>query len=106
LFSSVRVPSGFFERARGLIGRKPLADSEAWWFENCAGVHMFGMHYRIDVVFLDASGQVVKLSEGLRPFAFSACAKASSVLELRMGNARVKGIAVGQTLEVKACTTD
>jgi uncharacterized membrane protein (UPF0127 family) len=63
---------------------------------------MFGMHYPIDVVFLDAQKRVVKLSERLPPFAMSACLSADSVLEIAAGGARAKGLRVGQQLEIVA----
>jgi hypothetical protein len=102
LFSRVERPLGFWRRARGLIARAPLAPNEAWWFERCNSIHMFGMLHSIDVLFLDASGRVLKMSERLPPFAMSACLKAKSVLEIAAGNAREKGIAVGQQLEIAA----
>lgn len=100
LFSSVSRPRSFWQRARGLIGRPPPAEHEAWWFERCNSIHMFGMHYPIDVVFLDASHKVLKLSERLPPFGLSACPRADSVLEIAAGGARTKGLRVGQQLEI------
>ena len=100
LFTTVSRPSNFWQRARGLIGRSPPASDEAWWFERCNSIHMFGMHYPIDVVFLDAERRVVKLAERLLPVARSACLGADSVLEIAAGSARAKGLRVGQRLEI------
>ena len=100
LFTKVVRPSGFWQRARGLIGRSPPSSDEAWLFERCNSIHMFGMHYPIDVVFLDAERRVLKLSEQLPPFGMSACRKADSVLEIASGGVQVKGLRVGQWLEI------
>jgi uncharacterized membrane protein (UPF0127 family) len=100
LFTSVSRPRSFWQRARGLIGRPPLASHEAWWFERCNSIHMFGMRYPIDVVFLDSGKRVLKLSERLPPFGLSACPRADSVLEIAAGAAHRKGLRVGQQLEI------
>jgi uncharacterized membrane protein (UPF0127 family) len=99
LFSQVERPRTFWRRARGLIGRKRLQSHEAWWFERCNSIHMFGMLFSIDVVFLDASGTILKLKERLPPFGFAVCLRASSVLEIAAGAIRGKAIATGQRLE-------
>jgi hypothetical protein len=96
----VSRPRSFWQRARGLIGHPPPASNEAWWFERCNSIHMVGMRYPIDVVFLDARHRVLKLSERLPPFGFSACPQATSVLEIAAGVARSKGLRVGQQLEI------
>jgi uncharacterized membrane protein (UPF0127 family) len=102
LFSRVRRPSGFWQRARGLIGRPPLGIQEAWWFERCNSIHMLGMLHSIDVMFLDAAGRVLKTRERLPPFAMSACLRAESVIEMASGSIRRKRIAPGQRLEIVA----
>lgn len=100
LFTSISRPRSFWQRARGLIGHPPPGQHEAWWFERCNSIHMFGMHYPIDVVFLDANHRVLKLSERLPPFGLSTCPRADSVLEIAAGGARSKGLRVGQQLEI------
>lgn len=99
LFTSISRPSTFWQRARGLIGRPPPSSHEAWWFERCNSIHMFGMHYPIDVVFLDSGYRVLKLRERIPPFALTACPRADSVLEIAAGLAATKGLKVGQQLE-------
>ena len=54
-------------RARGLIGRPPLADGEALVLTPGRQVHTFGMRYAIDVVFCDADWRVRRVVRGLRP---------------------------------------
>ncbi len=100
LFSRVKRPRTFWSRARGLIGHAPLDNNEAWWFERCNSIHMFGMLQSIDVIFLDTRGTILKLSERLPPFCFSFCLRASSVLEIAAGAIRGKAIATGQQLEI------
>jgi uncharacterized membrane protein (UPF0127 family) len=99
LFSRVRRPAGFLQRARGLIGRPSPTSDEAWWFERCNSIHMFGMHYPIDVIFLDADRRVLKVAERVPPFGFSVCLRADSVIETAAGAARAKRVQVGEQME-------
>jgi uncharacterized membrane protein (UPF0127 family) len=56
------------------------------------------MRYPLDLVYLNASGQVLKCVNGLRPFRFSAARGARHTLELPKGSIRLLGIRVGETL--------
>src|SRR6266481_1803512 len=59
-------------RARGLMGRDSMEPGCGMLFR--AGIiplmwmHMFFMRFPIDIVFLDASGSVLKIDHGLRPW--------------------------------------
>jgi uncharacterized membrane protein (UPF0127 family) len=100
LFARVHRPHGFFCRARGLIARPALQSDQAWWFDRCNSIHMFGMTRRIDVIFLDRAGAVVKLKRQLPPFAVAFCGKAANVVEIAAGGVDQKEIKVGQLLEL------
>jgi uncharacterized membrane protein (UPF0127 family) len=100
LFARVERPRSFFGRARGLIARPALEMDEAWWFDRCNSIHMFGMTRSIDVIFLDRGGTVVKLKRRLPPFAVAFCGKAANVVEAGAGAVDRKGIALGQRLEL------
>ena len=62
----------------------------------CASVHMFGMRYPLDVIYLAADGTVVRIVPGLRPGRASLQRGAASVVEMRQGEASRLGIDVGQ----------
>jgi uncharacterized protein len=64
----------------------------------CNSVHMFGMRYAIDVVFLDASGAATKLVTNLRPWQMSGSFGARSALELSAGSIARLRIVVGSKL--------
>jgi len=63
--------TGFFERARGLLGRPEPTAGGGMVLEPCNSVHMFFMGYALDVVFADASAVVTGLEEDLRPWRMS-----------------------------------
>jgi uncharacterized membrane protein (UPF0127 family) len=57
-----------WQRARGLIGRPPLARGDALVLEPAAQVHTVGMRYAIDVVFCDEQGSVLHVVRRMRPW--------------------------------------
>jgi uncharacterized membrane protein (UPF0127 family) len=76
----------FLERARGLLGRDPLAEGEGMWIAPCRCVHTLGMSYPIDVLFLDEAGRVLGLYSSLPQTRITRFfAKAAGVLELPAG---------------------
>ncbi|MFA6093562.1 MAG: DUF192 domain-containing protein [Elusimicrobiota bacterium] len=87
-------------RAKGLLGRASLAREEGMWIVPCAMIHMIGMRFAIDAVFLDRGLRVLKVSRGLRPWRLSPWVlSAHSVLELSEGAAA--GIEPGHVLELR-----
>lgn len=55
------------ERARGLLGRDPLAPGHALVLEPARQVHTFGMRYPIDVCFCDRGWRVLHVVPAMRP---------------------------------------
>jgi uncharacterized protein len=105
LVSQARRPLTFLARARGLIATRPLTEDEGLWLERCDSIHMFGMHYAIDVVFLRAR-QVQRLCAAVRPMRARWCPRADTVLELRSGAIVRLGLRESDLLEFRstACT--
>lgn len=89
-----RIAATFAARARGLLGR-----SRSWLGEGgvllivpCDSVHTFGMRELIDVAFVAANGEVLKVVSRLSPWRIIGCCGAVAVVE-RFTSA--KGDAVG-----------
>jgi protein-S-isoprenylcysteine O-methyltransferase Ste14/uncharacterized membrane protein (UPF0127 family) len=88
-------------RLRGLLGTPPLASGEGLWIRPCRQVHMFGMRYAIDVVFLDDRLDVLHVVSELRPWAVSPkVPSATSVLELPAGTVARLGLRPGTRLAI------
>lgn len=87
----------FWSRARGLLGRRLLAD-EGLWIRPCNSVHTIGMAYAIDVLFLDKEQRVVRIAHRLATMRFAAARRAHSTLELLGGVAYELGIREGAIL--------
>ena len=97
----VRVADTHWTRMKGLLWTSVLADGEVLWIKPCRQVHMYGMRYPIDVVFLDVSGEVMGVVENLKPNTLSPrVAAAESVLELSCGSIARGAISVGCSLRI------
>src|SRR5512145_1637770 len=82
----LRLAHTHWTRLKGLLGTRSLPPGEGLWLRPCRQVHMFGMRYAIDVVFLDEQQRVVHLVSDLAPGRISPkVGSAASVLELPAG---------------------
>lgn len=89
------------KRRQGLLKHTSLPQGEGLWIVPCEGVHMFGMKFAIDVVFLDKQKRVVKTRPNLGKWGISFCMRAHSVLELPVGIIASTGTAAGDQLELQ-----
>lgn len=99
--SEVIVPASFFQRAKGLLGKKKLLDNESMLFYNCNSVHMFAMKFSLDVIYLDKKFKVVKLVDSLKPWHCSFSAKAKHTLELPLGAITKFNVQLGEQFLIK-----
>ncbi len=99
LASCVEVAGSGAARSRGLLGRKGLATGEALWIIPCEAVHTIGMQFSIDLVYLDRKRRIKKIRENVRPWRFSVCLTAHSVLELPAGALRDQHLHLGDEIE-------
>jgi uncharacterized membrane protein (UPF0127 family) len=92
-----------WDRLLGLLGRRSLDEGEGLWIEPCNSVHMFGMRFAIDVVFVDASSRVVAVVDTLLPWRMTLPVPgARSALELPSGAAARSGTVAGDLLTLEA----
>jgi hypothetical protein len=99
LVSNLRVARNVFARTRGLMFSAKLDPGEGLEIRPCNSIHMMFMRFRIDAVFFDKSGVVVKVAPNLRTWVGLAFGgrRAAGVLELPSGSAHA--IQVGHQLE-------
>ncbi len=100
LLTRVRRPLGLLARARGLIGSAELGTDEGMWFDRCDSIHMFGMRFAIDVVFVREK-HVERLCPDVRPLRARWCRRADSVLELATGSIERLALAPEQPLQFR-----
>lgn len=95
----VWVADRWWLRLRGLLGRSPLREGEGLMLEPCKAVHMVGMRYPIDVVFVDRQGGVVATYHRLQPGSRSHWhQQAALALELRAGTLQATETQTGDAL--------
>ena len=74
-------------RLVGLVGRRDWPAGVALEIPRCRSVHTFGMRFALDLVWLGAGGEVVRVDRAIPPWRVRSCRRARSVLELRAGGA-------------------
>ena len=89
----------WYQRLRGLLGRDGLDDCEGLLLEPCRAVHMMGMRFALDVLFVDREGVVVAVYPGLAPGARTRYHReARAALELPAGTLAATGTVPGDRL--------
>jgi len=100
LGTRVAIADRWWSRARGLLGKSPLAQGEGLFLAPCRAVHMWGMRFALDVAFVDAYGGVVALYHGLRPGGRSRWHRdAHAALEFPAGTLEATGTCEGDALD-------
>ena len=84
--AAVERADSFWRRGIGLLGRAGLPVSAALWLVPCPSIHMFGMRFALDLLFLDADLRIVKVVRQIRPWRMASGGPgAHSVVELATG---------------------
>lgn len=101
LATNARIANSFLARAKGLLGTTELPEGQGLLIDPCNSIHMFGMKYAIDAVFLDKKLKVVAVIDSIAPGKASKLyGSAKSCLELPAGTARQTNTEVGDELEL------
>lgn len=97
--AKVDLATTFFKRLKGLLGTKSLEEDRGLFLSPCKSIHMFGMKYAIDAVFLNKDLKVVELVENIQPGAVSGHYRdALSCLELAQGTIKRVNLEIGDQL--------
>ncbi|TAN24292.1 MAG: DUF192 domain-containing protein [Acidobacteria bacterium] len=101
LATDVRKADGFFRRLCGLLATpaREFGFGHGLWIQPSRGVHMLGMRYPIDAVYVDEHNRVVHIEPQLQPWRLGAICKAAvSVLELPAGAVAATETQVGDEI--------
>lgn len=101
IVSKAQKADTLLTRMIGWIGLEKVDPEAALWITPCWGIHTFGMHFPVDVIFLGKSGEAIKVLVNfpvnrVSPFVFSA----KSVLILPGYATKRSNTAVGDRIEV------
>jgi uncharacterized membrane protein (UPF0127 family) len=72
-------------RLLGLAWLREVPPGHALLIPDCRSVHTFGMRFALDLVWLDAGDEVVRVDCDVGPRRIAGCRAARSVLETRAG---------------------
>ena len=97
------VAVSYFDRLRGLIGRKKFVPGQGMYFPRCNNIHMWFMRITIDVVFVrsvEGKWLVSSVFASVRPWRFFPVLdlRASETLELPAGTIGRHAIAPGDEI--------
>lgn len=90
----------FWKRLRGLLGTREWPEGNGLLISPCNSVHMFGMKYCLDVLFVDRQNLVLEVVESLAPGKFKICLRAKYAVELPEGTLRRTGTNRGDRLKL------
>ena len=97
------LSNNLWTRGKGLLGRDDLPEGEGILLVPGASIHMFGMKFRIDAVFLTRDDIVTDWTENLAIgktyTSKNGAGKAHSTLELRAGTVARVGLQIGDKIE-------
>lgn len=102
ILDEAEVADTFWRRYRGLAGKKVLEDDTGIILKPCNSIHTIGMHFAIDVIFLDQTKSVCHMIKKMKPGRFSPFVlKAKQVIEMNSGTIEKTGIMMHDVLEWK-----
>ena len=93
------------KRRTGLLKHTRLDPGHGLWIVPCESIHTCFMKFPIDLVYLDRSIKVRKVSKHVLPWRFSACLTAHSVLELPAGTVDQTGTKPGDQMMIQRAGT-
>jgi uncharacterized protein len=88
-------------RMRGLLKHQELPSGDGLLLQPAGSIHTAFMRFPIDVVFLNAEYEVIKLVADLSPWRTARASGAKAVLELTAGEIVRRRLAVGHILGVR-----
>ncbi len=100
LFTDVKIPDSFYQKAKGLLGVKHLNANSGMLFKNCNSIHMLGMRIPLDIIFLNSDGIIIKCVQDLKPWQAAVCLKAKMTLELPAGSIKKLNLKPTTKLEI------
>ncbi len=102
LAEQLRIADNFLLRLKGLLFTSSLSSGQGLYITPCQAIHMVGMTYAIDCVFMDNTGVVVGLCPEVKPWTLSPLfCQARGCIELPAGTIASTKTEVGDLVEIK-----
>ena len=92
----LELAKSLWKQTVGLLGRRQFPPETGMWLEPCNSIHTFGMQFAIDVLFLDASGCLIRAVRDLKPWRVCwPVWRARVVVEIPAGTVALRNIQTG-----------
>jgi uncharacterized membrane protein (UPF0127 family) len=103
LATRARRADSFWARGKGLMFERTLPDGGGLLIDPCGSIHMFGMRFALDVVYVNKQDRVVRAQEQIKPWRIGPLRTkdARYVIELPVGAIRASGTRVGDQLRLE-----
>jgi uncharacterized protein len=102
LAKAARMADDPISRLIGLLGRSALPAHGGLILRPCSGVHMLGMRFAVDALYVDAKGRVVRAISALRPWRIGPVdPRADAVIELPVGTLATTQTAIGDEIAIR-----
>jgi uncharacterized protein len=86
-------------RLVGLLGKRRMPEGGALVLRPCSGIHMLGMRFAIDALYLDGQGRVVRAVRQLAPWRIGPMEPtAECVIEMPVGTIEASGTIEGDQI--------
>lgn len=100
------VADNIFTRMRGLLGRSTLRAGEGLLIAPCPSIHMFGMKFALDVIFISRDDVITDYVENILPgklyVAKNHFGKAHSALEVAVGTIAATSTQRGDNVQIES----
>ena len=94
-----RLADNPWTRFMGLLGKRTFPAGNALILRPCSGIHMFGMHFAIDALYLDDQQRVVQVVNRLGPWHIGPMDPAAEcVIEMPAGTLAATQTAIGDCI--------
>lgn len=100
ILPKVYIAEGFFNRLRGLMGKKELDLDTGLLIRPCNSVHTFFMRFSIDIAFMNKDNQVCYIIHSMEKNKISPIVpKAFSIVEAPSGTFKGSNVEIGDIVE-------
>ncbi|SCP98041.1 DUF192 domain-containing protein [Anaerobium acetethylicum] len=101
ILGEAEIADTFFTRFRGLLGRKGLAADAGLIINPCNSVHMIGMRFPIDVIFVNRDNRICHIQHSMRKMSVSPVVRgARFVIEAPEGISKRLNIEMGDEIKI------
>jgi uncharacterized protein len=89
-------------RMVGLLGKRHMPEGGALILRPCSGIHMLGMRFAIDALYLDGRGQVVRAVRHLAPWRIGPLDPTTEcIIEMATGTIDASGTVEGDEIALR-----